>query len=61
MILIVLSTALTLFGLAGLILLVLGVRGWRIDDHPVCRRCRFDLVGVYPAIGACPECGAVAP
>ncbi len=41
--------------LAGLALLVLGVRGRRFDDHPVCRRCRFDLVGVETS--RCPECG----
>ena len=49
-------TALVVVGFGAL---VLGWRGRRIDDHPVCRRCRFDLVGVYPAVGACPECGTV--
>lgn len=43
---------------AGLLLLVLGLRGRRIDDHPVCRRCRFDLVGALPGAGVCPECGS---
>src|SRR5437762_1185999 len=41
--------------------LLAGLRGRRIDDHPVCRRCRFDLIGVYPssaAMARCPECGA---
>lgn len=42
----------------GLVLLVRGVRGRRVNDHPVCRNCRFDLVGVYPASQTCPECGA---
>lgn len=42
---------------AGLLLAAIGVRGRRIDDHPVCRRCRFDLHGLYPGAAACPECG----
>ncbi len=37
--------------------MVLGWRGRRIDDHPWCRKCRFDLSG-SPALPArCPECG----
>jgi hypothetical protein len=44
-------------GFTGLALLIFGFRGRRIDDHPVCRKCRFDLVGVYPKIQRCPECG----
>jgi hypothetical protein len=51
--------------LLGLTLLTLGIRGRRINDHPVCRSCRFDLVGIYgPSAPApagtsprCPECG----
>ncbi len=43
---------------AGLALLWRGLRGRCTDDHPLCRRCRFDLTGL-PASGAnCPECGA---
>lgn len=45
--------------LLGAILGVLGWRGRRLDDHPVCRRCRFDLFGQADSrSGACPECGA---
>lgn len=43
---------------AGVVLLALGVRGKRINRHPVCRDCRFDLDGVYPGVITCPECGA---
>jgi hypothetical protein len=49
---------LTLLLAAGLALLLLGLRGRRINDHPICRGCGFDLVGVLPAGSTCPECGA---
>ena len=49
-------------GVAGLVLgllaLVVGWRGRRVDDHPVCRRCGFDLFGRPAESTACPECGA---
>ncbi len=32
----------------GLTLLLLGLRGRRTDDHPLCRKCRFDLIGLIP-------------
>ena len=44
----------------GLMLLVLGRRGRRVDDHPVCARCRFDLsASVWDSTNppTCPECG----
>ena len=44
--------------LAGVVLVALGVRGKRINDHPICRFCRFDLEGVFPGGITCPECGA---
>jgi len=31
---------------AGVVLVWLGVRGRRVGDHPVCRKCGFDLVGL---------------
>lgn len=52
------GVALVLIAALGAWLLVLGLRGRRIDDHPVCRKCRFDLLGVYPSVAVCPECGA---
>lgn len=50
-------------GALGLILLAIGLRGRRVDDHPHCRRCRFDLTGLSTstesdALPRCPECGA---
>lgn len=50
--------ALVVLLFVGLLLVVLGLRGRRINDHPICRQCRFDLQGVYPAAITCPECGA---
>jgi len=43
---------------AGLLLLLLGVKGRRINNHPICRGCKFDLDGVYPECITCPECGS---
>jgi len=48
--------ALGVVGALGAAGLALGMRGRRVDDHPVCRRCRFDLVGT-PEASLCPECG----
>ncbi len=44
--------------LAGALFIILGFRGKKINDHPVCRWCKFDLEGVYPESITCPECGA---
>lgn len=43
---------------AGFILVMLALRGRRIDDHPLCRRCGFDLTGRPAHSMRCPECGA---
>ncbi|MEM6458367.1 MAG: hypothetical protein AAF710_03135 [Planctomycetota bacterium] len=47
--------------LPGLLLAVAGWRGRRLDDHPVCRDCLFDLFGTprdHPEKPVkCPECG----
>lgn len=42
----------------GLFLLIFGLLGKRIDDHPWCRKCKFDLFGrAQDAERTCPECG----
>lgn len=41
----------------GLALFWRGWRGRRIDNHPWCRKCRFDLKGLWPGAARCPECG----
>src|SRR6478672_11344413 len=43
--------------LVGAILVLWGRRGRRVDDHPVCRRCKFDLTGRAADSNRCPECG----
>ena len=50
----VLLLALTL----GVLLFIRGRRGVVIDDHPICRRCGFDLFGRDDATTRCSECGA---
>jgi hypothetical protein len=37
--------------------IVFGWRGRRVGDTPHCRRCRFDLTGLFPSQARCPECG----
>src|SRR5262245_40441147 len=51
------SAATILVFIVGLVLLWLGWRGRRLDDHPWCRRCKFDLYGRWPSASVCPECG----
>jgi hypothetical protein len=38
-------------------LIVRGVRGYRVGDHPVCSRCGFDLFGQPTGTVICGECG----
>jgi hypothetical protein len=45
-------------GLGGLMLLRRGMRGVAIDDHPLCGRCGFDLIGLPDGVNTCSECGA---
>ncbi|QQE13708.1 hypothetical protein JD969_09675 [Planctomycetota bacterium] len=44
-------TLITLFYLVRLI------RGKRIDRHPLCRKCNYDLTGLPDPLTNCPECG----
>jgi len=46
------------FAALGCAMIVIGWRGRRIDDHPLCRACGFDLVGRAPESTRCAECGA---
>ncbi len=49
------AAALAAFAIA---LILFGRRGRRINDHPVCRRCAFDLSGHAERPSICPECAA---
>lgn len=44
--------------LLGVVLMVVGWRGRRLNRHPICRSCGFDLEGTLPQGVTCPECGA---
>jgi hypothetical protein len=44
--------------MGSLVLLYVGLRGRPVNDHPICRRCGFDLVGRPADSTRCPECGA---
>jgi hypothetical protein len=48
----------TLLVAAAVVLVVVGLRGRKVDDHPLCRRCGFDLVGLMHPRN-CPECGSL--
>jgi len=39
----------------GGVLFVRGIKARRLDDHPLCRRCGYDLFNLTP--DKCPECG----
>src|SRR4051794_19556596 len=43
---------------AAFALLVWALCGRRVDRHPVCRRCRYDLSGLPAGVTLCSECGA---
>ena len=44
--------------LVGALVAWLGWRGRRVGDHPICRRCGFDLFGLPQGVTNCSECGA---
>lgn len=56
------TTTVLLWLLASIVIgaatIALGRRGRRINDHPACRQCGFDLLAHYPGANNCPECGA---
>src|SRR5690349_2509051 len=41
-----------------LLTLTLALRGRKVDDHPHCRKCKFDLFLQPPTTTRCPECGS---
>lgn len=49
--------ALAMLFAVAIIMLLAGLRGRKLDEHPVCRGCGFYLVGMYPGGERCPECG----
>src|SRR6188508_1582710 len=55
LVLLAIPVALVVVGISAL---VRGLRGRRIDDHPLCRRCGFDLTGKPETSTRCPECGS---
>lgn len=56
--LLVIITVPALFALLAMALLRRGWRGRAIDDHPICRRCGFDLIGRPDDSSRCSECGS---
>ncbi|HEY4328757.1 MAG TPA: hypothetical protein VGN88_03405 [Phycisphaerae bacterium] len=44
--------------LVGIVLWRVGRRGSRLDDHPICIKCGYDLVGLPSESLCCSECGA---
>ena len=45
-------------GGAAIMVLLWGLRTRKLDDHPICRRCKYDLFGLPADRRQCPECGA---
>src|SRR3954452_1890745 len=43
---------------ASALLVLIALRGQRVNDHPICRRCGFDLFGKPAESTVCSECGA---
>lgn len=51
-----LAVPLILMFVLGVVLTWRGLRGRRVDDHPLCRGCGYDLVA-NSGVEKCPECG----
>lgn len=48
----------SIFAVMGFVFLIRAIFGRRITDHPFCRRCRYDLIGLNLSTPSpCPECG----
>ncbi|QQE10732.1 hypothetical protein JD969_14655 [Planctomycetota bacterium] len=47
----------TIFIQIFIVLAIRAYRGKRIDNHPLCRSCKYDLTGIHTPYDACPECG----
>lgn len=43
--------------LLGIVLLWIGLAGRRVNDHPICRKCKRDLFGLPAMLERCPDCG----
>lgn len=44
--------------LGGGALLWMGLVGRRVNDHPICRKCKRDLFGLPAMLDRCPDCGS---
>lgn len=51
--------ALVVVGIGAVLAFLYGFRAKQIDNHPICRRCGYDLFGLGKDHRLCPECGAV--
>ncbi len=54
----IVSLAVLIASTGGIVLCFAGLRGRLIDDHPLCRRCGYDLIGHAQRPYHCPECGS---
>jgi hypothetical protein len=43
--------------IAAVVALYYGYRGRKLDNHPICAECKFDLFGLPHTSTVCPECG----
>ncbi len=54
----IVGLAVLIASMGGIVLCFAGIRGRRIDDHPLCSRCGYDLIGHAQRPYHCPECGS---
>jgi hypothetical protein len=55
---IVLHALIQFLAMSAVAMVVFGWRGRQTDDHPICRRCGFDLSGKPSGVAICSECGS---